>query len=43
MYVLKWQDLKIPPLFNMYLVISKCITVLILENFSHYYLCNPLI
>jgi hypothetical protein len=28
--VLKWQEIQIPPSFNMYLVIIACMTVLIL-------------
>jgi len=30
----------IPASFNMYLVINKCVTAVILSNFSHHYLCN---
>jgi hypothetical protein len=34
------QELWTPPCFNMYLVINKCIAVLILQNLSHHYLHN---
>ena len=37
--VLTLQELQIPPSFN---IINKCITALILYNFSHYYFCDPL-
>lgn len=38
--MLTLQELQIPFHFNMYLVINKCITTLILENFSCCYLSN---
>jgi len=34
------QKLQISPQFCMYLVISKCITVVIFKNISRHYLCN---
>ena len=38
--ILTLQKPHIPASFNMYLVISNCVTAVILSNFSHHYLCN---
>ena len=38
--ILTLQKLHIPGSFNMYLVINKCVTAVILSNFSHHYLRN---
>jgi len=38
--ILTLQNLHIPASFNMYLVINKCVTAVILSNFSRHYLRN---
>ena len=37
---IKLQKAHIPVSFNMYLVINKCVTAVILSNFSRHYLRN---
>ena len=39
-HMLTLQELQVSLCFNVYLVISKCITVLILQNLSRHYLNN---
>ena len=39
--ILTFQKLHIPGSFNMYLLINKCVTAVILSNFSRHYLRNP--
>ena len=39
-YTLTLQKLHIPGSFSMYLLINKCVTAVILSNFSHHYLRN---
>jgi len=40
MQILALQKPHIPASFNVYLVINKCVTAVILSNFSRHYLHN---